>query len=222
MENTTNEKNTNKNTEEEIIMKKAEVDSRSKSVWNLYRVILDGLKLPPAPASINLKIEENPEDIQAVSDEDFEKVMKALRSSIGKRSITVLTLRFGLNYGVPKSVEETAKILGWPSFHVRGAEANLKYMRNVRSLSKLPSLFGFISPAELNSGNIDPDITDTQYLNIGPIPYNAMKKAGINTISDVINYPKEDWTKIEYLSSEYANEILEAMHRFGYTDFCMN
>ena len=60
MENTTNEKNTNKNTEEEIIMKNAEVDSRSKSVYYLYKAILNHFSL--APYYMSLTPENNLED----------------------------------------------------------------------------------------------------------------------------------------------------------------
>lgn len=222
MENTlTNEKNTNKNTEEENMMRNAEVDPRSKSVYCLYKAILNHFSL--APYYMSLTPENNLEDMPAISDDDFKKVLKALKSSIPQKQATVLVLRYGLDCGIPKTIEEVAKTHKTTTARIKQLEnSGLGEMRSIRSLSKLPSLFGFVSPAELNSVNINPDVTDIIYLNIGPIPYNAMKRANINTIGDILDYPKENWSKVEYLSSKYADQVQEAMHRIGFTDFCIN
>lgn len=221
MENTTNEKDTNKNTEEEIIMKNAEVDSRSKSVYYLYKAIFNHFS--PAPYYMSLTPENNLEDMPAICDDDFKEVLKALKSSIPQKQATVLVLRYGLDCGTPKTIEEIAKTHRTTTTRIKQLEnSGLGEMRSIRSLSKLPSLFGFVSPAELNSVNINPDVTDIIYLNIGPIPYSAMKRANINTIGDILDYPKENWSKVEYLSSKYADQVQEAMHRIGFTDFCIN
>ena len=63
------------------------------------------------------------------------------------------------------------------------------------------------------------DQTHIGELGLGPRAYTCLIRAGINTISDIINLPKEDWHKIRNLGVKSLQEVVEKMHLFGYEDF---
>jgi hypothetical protein len=70
----------------------------------------------------------------------------------------------------------------------------LRIMRSPSQLCKLPALFGFVPPMEPKSG-IENVNADTDIINLGfnIRAYNYLKRfACINTIGDILNYPKED------------------------------
>ena len=52
--------------------------------------------------------------------------------------------------------------------------------------------------------------------------YCCLKRAGIFTISDIINLPKDDWFKIKNLGRKSLEEVVEKMHSFGYEEFSVN
>ncbi len=49
--------------------------------------------------------------------------------------------------------------------------------------------------------------------------YHCLKRAGIFTISDIINLPKDDWSKVRNLGRKALEEVVEKMHSAGYEDF---
>ena len=70
--------------------------------------------------------EEQPEEEQAVEDTAYFQArqrIQELLSSLDEQSAKLLTLRFGLEGGMPKSPEETGKILGLTPEEVVQAEA---------------------------------------------------------------------------------------------------
>ena len=70
--------------------------------------------------------EETPEDEQAVEDTAYFQMrqrIQELLSSLDEQSAKLLTLRFGLEGGVPMTPEQTGKILGMTPEEVVAAEA---------------------------------------------------------------------------------------------------
>ena len=63
------------------------------------------------------------------------------------------------------------------------------------------------------------DNTEIGELDLTVRTYNCLRRAGINTIGDIINFPKEDWSNIKYLGRTSLNEVVEKMYFVGYKDF---
>ena len=69
----------------------------------------------------------------------------------------------------------------------------------------------------LKAGALDDTFIDE--LNLSVRAYNCLKRAGIFTISDIINLPKDDWSKVRNLGRKALEEVVEKMHSAGYEDF---
>ena len=69
----------------------------------------------------------------------------------------------------------------------------------------------------LEEGTLDDVRIDE--LNLGVRAYICLKRAGIDTVADIINFPKEDWSKIRNLGRKSLKEVIEKMHSAGYEDF---
>lgn len=220
--------------EVEKMAKKAEIDLRTWRVWGLYSAILSYFSLASdtavcvSAAFVNRKpftLGKEYENTPVVSDEDFERVMAAL-DLLTEKEKTVLVLRFGLDYGTPRTLEEVGKMLGVTRERIRQLEAKaLRKMRTPSRLCKLPALFGFVPPAEPES-EVDKKVidinADTDIINLGLSvrAYNCLKRfAHINTIGDILNYPKEDWPKVKNLGHKSTLEIQERMRTVGYPEF---
>ena len=225
------EKITNKTTMEvENMTRNVQIDSRTWRVWGLYGAILNYFSLASnamvclSETFVDCKTfaaNNECDDAPVVDDEDFEKVMTVL-SSLPEREKVVLVLRFGLDNGTPKSLEEVGRIQNVTRERIRQLEAKaLRKMRTPGCLCKLPALFGFVPPAEPGSEveNIDAD-TDILNLGLSVRAYNCLKRfACINTVGDILNYPKGDWSKIKNLGRRATLEIQEKMRAVGYPDF---
>ena len=49
--------------------------------------------------------------------------------------------------------------------------------------------------------------------------YNCLKRAGIDTISDILDYPKNSWFQIRNINRISLGEVVEKMRSAGYADF---
>lgn len=169
---------------------------------------------------------EKYEDTPAMTAEEAEKLMRAL-SSLSEREQTVLVLRFGFLGGRQRTLKETAEALGVTTERVRQIEAKaIRKMRHPSRSSELPALFGYTPPKKqlpyhlaedgIKIVNTDADIS---YLGVSVRAYKCMKRAGINTVADVLNYPKEKWPKIRNLGHKTKLEIEDKVREAGYPDF---
>lgn len=66
------------------------------------------------------------------------------------------------------------------------------------------------------------DQTEIECLELTMRTYQALKRAGIHTLSDIIDYPSMDWLRIKGLSLIAIREIERKVQRFGYTSFRIN
>lgn len=212
----------------EIISKEAKTMKNYPSIalviWKLYVGIL-------APSSDNVSdlVKDRRKNFNVefeeteINSEDLEKVMMAL-DSLTEREKTVLVLRFGLDCGVKRSLEEVGKIIGVTSERIRQIEAKaLRKMRTPSRLCKMPALFGFVPP-ELKS-KVNTEVTDIDFdtdildLDLSARAYNCLKRFAINTVGDILNYPKEDWSKVKNLGRKATLEIQDKMRKVGYPNF---
>ena len=49
--------------------------------------------------------------------------------------------------------------------------------------------------------------------------YNCLKRAGIDTISDILDYPKDSWLQIRNINRTSLGEVVEKMRSAGYENF---
>ena len=193
-------------------------------VWRLYVFILvpslEDVSAPVKGCRKNFK--KKYEETMKISDEDFKKVMVALES-LPEKEREVIVLRFGLEDGIPKSLEDVGRVRGVTRERIRQLEARaFRMLRNPSRLCKFPALFGFVPPAEPESEvskviNIDTDIVN---LGLSVRAYNCLKRyAHISTVEDILDYPKENWPKIKNLGYKAILEIQERMRTVGYPNF---
>lgn len=212
---------------------------RTWRVWGFYNAVVNRFSLASGTVySLATLINREDftsseiyENMPAVSDEEFEKLMNVL-DMLTEKERTVLILRFGLDGGIPKTLEQVGSMFYVTRERIRQYEAKaLRKIRKRSRLCRLPALFGFIPPAEpepkkyfSTNGTehigIDADIYD---LGLSVRAYNCLKRfSTINTIEDILNYPKEDWPKIKNLGSKAVLEIQDRMRAAGYSEFSIN
>lgn len=217
MENTlTIEKNANNTTKEvENMTGNTEIDSRSKFVYLLYRAILNSYE--QGKVWLSTKVVDN-KNIPTVSNNDYEAVMEIL-NVLPKKQKTVLTMHFGLDH-TPISSGTIAEQLNTNIEYIRSLER--KGLRTIvrDHLCELPALFGFIPPADLKSSTegIDTE-TNILCLRFDNRIYFILRALHINTVGDILNYPKEGWSKIKPLNYYGAMYLQDKMHKAGYPDF---
>ena len=169
---------------------------------------------------------EKYEDTPAMTSEEFNQTMRAL-SSLSEREQKVLVLRYGFLDGKQRTLREIAKALGITTERVRQIEAKaIRKMRHPSHSSELPALFGFTPPEKQLPYRLTEDGTkivntdaDISYLGVSVRAYKCMKRAGINTVADALNYPKEKWSKIRNLGHKTKLEIQDKVREAGYPDF---
>lgn len=235
-----NEKSNRTSKEAKTMTRNTEIDLRTWRVWGLYGAILNYFSLASGTTTVCLSetlidrktFDPNKahEGAPVVSDKDFEAVMMAL-NSLTEKEKTILVLRFGLDYGTPRTLEEVGKMLGVTRERIRQLEAKaLRKMRSPSSLCKLPALFGFIPPMTPvedgylvdEYGRMDPH-SKIEDLGLTVRAHNCLKRfAHIDTIDDILDYPKEDWPKVRNLGRKALEEVVEKMHFAGYEDFSVN
>ncbi len=230
-----NEKSNRTSREAKTMTRNAAIDPRTWCIWGLYVAILNyGTTVCVSETLIDRKTFDPDKahgSTPVVSDKDFETVMMAL-NSLTEKEKTVLVLRFGLDLGTPRTLEEVGEMLGVTRERIRQLEAKaLRKMKSPSRLCKLPALFGFIPPMDPvkgfgylvdEYGRMDPH-SKIEDLGLTVRAYNCLKRfAHIDTIDDILDYPKEDWPKIRNLSRKALEEVVEKMHFAGYEDFSVN
>ena len=66
------------------------------------------------------------------------------------------------------------------------------------------------------------DHNGIESLGLSPRTYNCLKRAGINTVNDVVNLPPKDWRKVRYLGRKSLEEIVEKTRLAGFVHFEVN
>ncbi len=56
-------------------------------------------------------------------------------------------------------------------------------------------------------------------INFSAPTHARLWRAGFRTVSDILNYPKEDWSRVRYIGQKGLAEITARMRAIGYTSF---
>lgn len=92
-----------------------------------------------------------------------------------------------------------------------------KLMAELNKISTMPQEYSEAATRYLNGGIVE--ASPIEDLDLGTIPYNCLKRAGVNTVADILAMTAEEWHKVKYLRPKDAASIIEAMHNAGYSDF---
>ena len=85
----------------------------------------------------------------------------------------------------------------------------------LHAISKKPFDYANIAKEYLAS----PDSIDIAELNLMIRTYNCLKRAGVNTVFDILKLTKHDWSKIRNLGGRGLDEVEEKMRMAGFTNF---
>lgn len=94
-------------------------------------------------------------------------------------------------------------------------EAELR--QRLRTISKMPFKCAEEAAKYLDGGYLDS--SDIERLGLSVRTYSCLRRAGINTVADIIALPKEDWSKVRNLSRLGVEEIEEKIRAAGLADF---
>lgn len=90
-------------------------------------------------------------------------------------------------------------------------------MQRLRIISKMPFEHAKEAAKYLDSGILD--FSGIEKLNFSLRTYNCLKRAGFNTVADIVKFPKEAWPEVRNLGYRAMVEIEIRMREAGYSDF---
>ena len=150
------------------------------------------------------------ETIKPVTDEQIGAILQVLDDVLGPAGRRAIVNCYGLE-GTMMSYDRIADQLGLQREEVIHMLRHA--IRKLRSATKcyyagcyhpLPSLYGFFEPVQVEPGTIET-------LRLSVRCYNCLKRAGINTIADIINLSKDQWSQVRNLSRRDLEEIERAV-----------
>lgn len=199
-------------------------DLRTYRVWELYSAILLKDDFPEMRRLESLTNQDY-EELIPVSDGDFEKVKEVL-SLLPSREKTVIELRLGLYTEKQYSLKELGEELTVSGQRVKHLQDRaLRRLRRPNHLRELPPLFGFALPERslmyLADGVMNPKASIDE-LDLSARARNALRRANICSVNDILNYPKENWPKVRLLGAKSMKEVVEKIRAVGYPDFSMD
>ena len=121
-------------------------------------------------------------------------------------------------FEAPSNLEETAKALHaeLEEFYKSPAFKRANEVTwELKHIEKVPFRYTceFLKAGSLDNTSIDK-------LDLSVRAYNCLRRAGINTIADIVNLPNDDWfIKVRNLGRKALDEIIEKMHLAGYGNF---
>lgn len=161
---------------------------------------------------------------ETASVEDAEKILAAVRMTLKReRQRDAIILRFGLEDGIWKTRKKVGEIMGCSPCRIEQLEKIALRLLRWRSY-RLPALFGFVPPElkpYIPTVKVITADSDVGELDVSDRTFNALKRyaPGIQTIKDVLEYPKEDWPKIRNIGRKAISEIQEGVRKLGWQEF---
>lgn len=113
-------------------------------------------------------------------------------------------------------IEELKELMEDPAFK---KEAEIK--QRLSNISKMPFTHA-AEAAKYVGGGVLNFSSGIEELELSVRAYHCLKRSGINTIKDVIELPKEDWSRIRSLGSRAMKEVEDRVRAAGYEDFSIS
>ena len=143
----------------------------------------------------------NYEEFKNPSANLIKQVDMALKLSLDELEYAILAYRYGFEDDKMHSLAQVARV-----HHVTSERIHQIESRAFRKLKAKKYL-------DL------PEYTGIESLDLSPRAYNCLKRAGIDTVADIINLPERGWRTIRYLGRKTMDEIITKTRQAGYTDF---
>ena len=209
---------------------RGDFDPRAWAVWRLYGSILGGsdrglIIITEKDFVLSDFYENGPQPV--VSNDDYEKVMMILKSSLSELESEVVKAFFGLNGRPINSLETLGEM-----FHVSPQRAkqildkSLRRLGDKRNLCKLPAVFGFIPREdpmasieyiEVDGKTVANPSSGIEKLDLDERIDTLLRGSGINTIQDILDHP--NLKEVKYLGAWGLSEIAKQLHAVGYVEF---
>lgn len=94
-------------------------------------------------------------------------------------------------------------------------------LMKLERMKKLPLRYSDVAGGQLDPNTLL-DSTPIEKLDLSVRAYNCLKRAGIDTVSDILCYPKDAWCKVRNLGRPFLAEVVNKMHSVGYEEFAIN
>lgn len=149
-------------------------------------------------------------DIDEVTDEMIERVDVALRE-LNPREERMLKLRFGLDDNQPRTLKAIGDEFSLSTERVR--QIISKGSRKLRHPNKRNKVLGIppVGKVSLIDANKD---TPIEALGLSIRSYNCLKRAGINTLGQILAMNEDDYRQVKNLGNKSTKEILEKVEPY--------
>lgn len=172
-------------------------------IWRLYREIFG------EDAVDDLFDDEIYESIRPIYDLELEAIIDIV-ANFESAEVELLIQSFGLSHdSKPFQPFETAKNSSAQNRKILSKAIEKFRQPKIRDI--MPIRFG-VRPDRVPEPGIE-------ILDLCGRTYRSLKRAGINTVNDVLNYPVHRWSRIPSIGDKSLIEIELSMREFGYKDF---
>jgi hypothetical protein len=183
------------------------------------------------------------------TDEQLDAIIQSLRTRLDEREYEILAYRLGFEDGDSHDFNQTCRHFGINRDLVRQIEAKTlrklrksntlpaivpssdeqkaevvtlikkseEITRRLYEISKTPFDCANDAAKYLNGGALV--FSDIDRLELSARTYNCLKRAGINTVADIIKFPKGNWPRVRNLGRNAMEEIEIRVRAAGYSDF---
>lgn len=204
-----------------------DITAESFHVNRLYRDILSygGVSDTIIPCGIDELGNEKYENFENPTPELVEKIKAALKACLTKKEYGVILCRYGLEDGQVYTLKEAGKR------HELGDKmyAGVIERKALRKLARHNTLPDIVVPSNGITNTVTISINQElekrfpadgiEHLEFSTRTYNTLKRARINTVSDMIELPKEQWLEIKNFGRKSLQEVVDKLHAAGYVDF---
>ena len=161
---------------------------------------------------------ENATDLESVG-RHFNVTRERIRQIEAKalRKLKKTRNTFPAIFSAPNEVNETIATLKEELRELCATPAFKRVEEIICKLNRMEKMPFKYTDRSFSKGTTD--LTTIDELDLSVRAYNCLKRAGINTVADIINLPKEDWFKVRNLGKKALLEIVEKMHEAGHEDF---
>lgn len=203
-----------------------DITTESFYINRLYRDILAyaGVSNDTIPCGIDELRNKKYENFVNPTPELLKEIKTALKAHLTKKEYGVILCRYGLEDGQIYTLEEVGKRQKLSKAYTIVIER--KALRKLARRNLLPDI---VVPSDGITNTVTINISKElekrypadgiEHLDLNTRTYNTLKRARINTIADIMELPKDQWSDIKNLGRKSLQELTKKLHAAGYTDF---
>lgn len=144
-------------------------------------------------------------------------ISRLFDEALKEEQIVVMRYRYGFDDDKYHSVKETGQHMGIVNSRVRNIENNaIRILRSPNWRGYIPQIPGLRA---YDTGNRISSSMMLSCLGLTSRTFGTLCRVGIQTIDDVLRYPRHKWQSVKGLGKVGLSEIQEKMRHLGYDDF---